>query len=387
MHASDDPLDAVLRPPADETVEQAAVREAREAEARRVSAAIDADIKAERQARRKKRIVRLLLLGQSESGKSTTLRQFQRLYTPTAFREERILWRAVIQLNVVRSIRTILETLEPSSSNNPSSRAPSRPRTRRPSAASASMLALASPTSPSACASNNNYNAHAGPSSPTSPHYNHNPGPSSSNNNNGANANADPYDAGYDSPGYASPGVDSDVESDPGGDSLPVFRNGDYGGGASGGGGALAYHHQMQQQMSQQARAPPIPTASPPPGLIGLQPGNTISWEALKLALLPLRHVEALLIARLVPTAAGEEEPAYLPGSTLAATSMGGVGAGGGGYSLGRGEGGWGGLRVFLNSCPFLPQNHLPSSSLHTLRSLHPFRLPLPLSLCGQCAP
>ncbi|KAK0205661.1 G-protein alpha subunit-domain-containing protein [Armillaria fumosa] len=55
----------------------------------------------ERQARRKKRIVRLLLLGQSESGKSTTLRQFQRLYTPTAFREERILWRAVIQLNIL----------------------------------------------------------------------------------------------------------------------------------------------------------------------------------------------------------------------------------------------------------------------------------------------
>jgi hypothetical protein len=37
--------------------------------------------------------------------------EFQRLYTPTAFREERILWRAVIQLNIVRSIRTILEAL------------------------------------------------------------------------------------------------------------------------------------------------------------------------------------------------------------------------------------------------------------------------------------
>ena len=39
-----------------------------EAEAKRVSLAIDASIKAERHARRKKRIVRLLLLGQSESG-------------------------------------------------------------------------------------------------------------------------------------------------------------------------------------------------------------------------------------------------------------------------------------------------------------------------------
>ena len=37
--------------------------------------------------------------------------EFQRLYTPTAFREERILWRAVIQLNLVRSIRMILDAI------------------------------------------------------------------------------------------------------------------------------------------------------------------------------------------------------------------------------------------------------------------------------------
>jgi hypothetical protein len=65
---SDDPLDEVLRPPSDETPEARELREQREAEARRISQAIDASIKAERQARRKRRIVRLLLLGQSESG-------------------------------------------------------------------------------------------------------------------------------------------------------------------------------------------------------------------------------------------------------------------------------------------------------------------------------
>jgi hypothetical protein len=37
--------------------------------------------------------------------------EFQRIYTPTAFREERNIWRAVIQLNLVRSIRTILDTV------------------------------------------------------------------------------------------------------------------------------------------------------------------------------------------------------------------------------------------------------------------------------------
>jgi len=68
-----DPLDELLRPPTDETSEQRAVRLAREEQARNVSAAIDASIKAERIARRKKRIVRLLLLGQSESGGSTYL--------------------------------------------------------------------------------------------------------------------------------------------------------------------------------------------------------------------------------------------------------------------------------------------------------------------------
>lgn len=68
---SDDPLDEVLRPPPDETQEQQTLRIAREEQARQVSLAIDASIKAERQARRKKRIVRLLLLGQSESGMSS----------------------------------------------------------------------------------------------------------------------------------------------------------------------------------------------------------------------------------------------------------------------------------------------------------------------------
>ncbi|KAF8651823.1 hypothetical protein AX16_004648 [Volvariella volvacea WC 439] len=155
---SDDPLDEVLRPPPNESPGEREIRLAREEEARKISQAIDASIKAEKQARKKKRIVRLLLLGQSESGtvlsffppshfsfpptgKSTTLRQFQRLYTPTAFREERILWRAVIQLNIVRSIRTILDALNslptsqtPSTSpmSSPRSRARSIPRQSQP---------------------------------------------------------------------------------------------------------------------------------------------------------------------------------------------------------------------------------------------------------------
>lgn len=76
MIMSDDPLELALRPPPDETLEQRNRRLAHEEEAKRISLAIDASIKAERQARRKKRIVRLLLLGQSESGKSLLSRHF-----------------------------------------------------------------------------------------------------------------------------------------------------------------------------------------------------------------------------------------------------------------------------------------------------------------------
>lgn len=126
MKPNDDPFEELLRPPPDETEDERIMRLADEDRAKQVSDAIDREIKAERQARGRKRIVRLLLLGQSESGKSTTLRQFQRLYTPTAFREERILWRAVIQLNVVRSIRTILDALEATSSPTSSPRSHNR---------------------------------------------------------------------------------------------------------------------------------------------------------------------------------------------------------------------------------------------------------------------
>jgi len=65
-----DPLDEALRPPVDETEQDRVIRQAQEAEARRVSQAIDDSIKAEKQAQKKKGVVRLLLLGQSESGMS-----------------------------------------------------------------------------------------------------------------------------------------------------------------------------------------------------------------------------------------------------------------------------------------------------------------------------
>ena len=66
---STDPLSRALEPPANETAEQRAAREAREAEARRVSDRIDEQIRSEKQANSRSRVpVKVLMLGQAESG-------------------------------------------------------------------------------------------------------------------------------------------------------------------------------------------------------------------------------------------------------------------------------------------------------------------------------
>lgn len=66
----DDPLAAALRPPPDESPEARAIRLSREEDAARISQAIDEAIRVERQTNKKNRVVRVLLLGQSESGAS-----------------------------------------------------------------------------------------------------------------------------------------------------------------------------------------------------------------------------------------------------------------------------------------------------------------------------
>jgi guanine nucleotide-binding protein alpha-1 subunit len=66
-----DPLTLAAAPPKDETPAQRIVREKAEMEARKISDEIDEQIKREKQAtKRRKRPVKVLLLGQSESGTS-----------------------------------------------------------------------------------------------------------------------------------------------------------------------------------------------------------------------------------------------------------------------------------------------------------------------------
>ncbi|KDQ60246.1 hypothetical protein JAAARDRAFT_32626 [Jaapia argillacea MUCL 33604] len=90
----------------------------REKEAKRISDEIDKAIEAQREEMRKRKIYsKILLLGQAESGKSTVLKNFQMQFTPKAFKAESGAWRAVIHLNLVRSVNFILDLISSPSSS------------------------------------------------------------------------------------------------------------------------------------------------------------------------------------------------------------------------------------------------------------------------------
>ncbi|KAF5359184.1 hypothetical protein D9756_003518 [Leucocoprinus leucothites] len=113
IYSQDDPITEALKPPPTETEAERIARLSAEAEAKRISERIDEDLREERERlRRKKGDVKLLLLGQAESGKSTLQKQFQLMYRPNSLDEERISWKTVIYFNVVHSLKHILTTLE-----------------------------------------------------------------------------------------------------------------------------------------------------------------------------------------------------------------------------------------------------------------------------------
>ncbi|KAJ6564051.1 guanine nucleotide binding protein, alpha subunit [Mycena capillaripes] len=106
-----DPIAAALAPPQDESPQARQNRILKERAAKEVSDEIDAQLNRERQqSKRKSKPVKILLLGAC-SWKSTTLKNFQLMCEPKAFRAERASWRAIIQLNVIRSLRIILDAL------------------------------------------------------------------------------------------------------------------------------------------------------------------------------------------------------------------------------------------------------------------------------------
>ncbi|KAH9852465.1 G-alpha-domain-containing protein [Lenzites betulinus] len=110
-------------PPRDESELEKALRLEEEREAKRISDAIDRELESERQALGPRRAdLKLLLLGMSESGKSTMLKNFQIQFAPGALRAESDAWRAVIHLNLVRTVNFILDVLtRPSTAATPMS--------------------------------------------------------------------------------------------------------------------------------------------------------------------------------------------------------------------------------------------------------------------------
>ncbi|KAI5119428.1 hypothetical protein M0805_009879 [Coniferiporia weirii] len=113
IYSADDPLALALRPPPSESEAEREARVAAELEAKRISDRIDEDLRQERERKRRANMqVKLLLLGQAESGKSTLQKQFQLFYAPASLEEERDSWRAVVYFNVVRNIKRVLQALD-----------------------------------------------------------------------------------------------------------------------------------------------------------------------------------------------------------------------------------------------------------------------------------
>ncbi|KAG6872599.1 hypothetical protein C0995_008581 [Termitomyces sp. Mi166 len=83
-------------------------------DALRISKEIDEELLASKKARekeKKKQSIQILLLGQSESGKSSVLKNFQLAFAPKEFEKQRLVWRTIIQLNLIMSLKLILSIL------------------------------------------------------------------------------------------------------------------------------------------------------------------------------------------------------------------------------------------------------------------------------------
>ncbi|KAH7925987.1 G-alpha-domain-containing protein [Leucogyrophana mollusca] len=109
----DDAWSLIFRPPPDETAEERMARIQRQQEAQRISREIDESLQESKKLfDKKKKAIKVLLLGQAESGKSTMLRNFQLAFSPTYFHAEAAIWRTIIQLNLIGSVKKLLAVIE-----------------------------------------------------------------------------------------------------------------------------------------------------------------------------------------------------------------------------------------------------------------------------------
>ncbi|KAG6812548.1 hypothetical protein H0H92_002317 [Tricholoma furcatifolium] len=107
-----DPLTLALAPPPNETTSERVAREEAEEHARQVSKQIDLELKlAKAEMKKRQKAIKVLVLGQSMSGKTTTIKNFQMTYAKKSWAEERVCWKAVILLNLVRSINAVVQII------------------------------------------------------------------------------------------------------------------------------------------------------------------------------------------------------------------------------------------------------------------------------------
>ncbi|KAJ3565920.1 hypothetical protein NP233_g7332 [Leucocoprinus birnbaumii] len=107
-----------------ESEEQAAARVKLFQEAVKRSKEIDESLQETKKVlERRKKAVKILLLGQSESGKSSVLKNFQLAFAPRHFEANRQTWKLILKQVSCSNIRTIIETLsaewEPSTPTSP----------------------------------------------------------------------------------------------------------------------------------------------------------------------------------------------------------------------------------------------------------------------------
>ncbi|KIY68372.1 heterotrimeric GTP-binding alpha subunit [Cylindrobasidium torrendii FP15055 ss-10] len=113
LDALENPFVGPMRPPANETSAQRSERARALQDAQARSRKIDDDLQeTKRFLERRKKALKILLLGQAESGKSTVLKNFQLAYAPATVQRERVAWKRIVQLNLILSVKAILGCLQ-----------------------------------------------------------------------------------------------------------------------------------------------------------------------------------------------------------------------------------------------------------------------------------
>ncbi|KAJ3757343.1 guanine nucleotide binding protein, alpha subunit [Lentinula raphanica] len=83
-------------------------------ESQRISNLIDEELRKEsqRQKEARRKQVKVMLLGQAESGKSTLQKQFQIYYASKSLDRERPSWKPIVHFNIIRAVKTMLDEID-----------------------------------------------------------------------------------------------------------------------------------------------------------------------------------------------------------------------------------------------------------------------------------